>query len=132
MVNLGLICLQAKEKKSHINRWSHTHTHTHTKGGRERLERLIFFERFRKKEKEKKELVKHTQKKKNCDPHYPPSLKKESKKQEMTKIINSFHSTQPTTINPREWHHHQLSCQPPSNALSNSRNLLLQPKIAHR
>jgi hypothetical protein len=39
-------------------------THTHTKGGRERLERLIFFfERFRKKEKEKKELVKHTQKK---------------------------------------------------------------------
>jgi hypothetical protein len=62
MVNLGLICLQAKEKKSHINRWSHTHTHT--KGGRERLERLIFFfERFRKKEKEKKELVKHTQKK---------------------------------------------------------------------
>jgi hypothetical protein len=39
-------------------------THTHTKGGRERLERLIFFERFRKKEKEKKELVKHTQKKK--------------------------------------------------------------------
>jgi hypothetical protein len=60
MVNLGLICLQAKENKSHINRWSHTHT----KGGRERLERLIFFERFRKKEKEKKELVKHTQKKK--------------------------------------------------------------------
>ena len=25
MVNLGLICLQAKENKSHINRWSHTH-----------------------------------------------------------------------------------------------------------
>jgi hypothetical protein len=43
---------------------TYTHTHTHTKGGRERLERLIFFEKFRKKEKEKKELVKHTKKKK--------------------------------------------------------------------